>query len=145
MDPYYMPFVWLAIAFIMGIVEAGTSQLVSIWFVLGAVAAAITCIFTDNIPIQIAVFIIISLIALAVTRPFVKKITQKKAEPTNSDRYIGMTAEVISEINNQKGRGQVNVSGSVWSARSVDNSILPEGKMVVVEKIEGVKLIVKEV
>lgn len=145
MDPYYMPFIWLGIAFIMGVLEAGTSQLVSIWFVLGSVAAAITCIFTDNIPIQIAVFIIISLIALAVTRPFVKKITQKKAEPTNSDRYIGMTAEVISEINNQKGHGQVNVSGSVWSARSIDNSILPEGKMVVVEKIEGVKLIVKEV
>lgn len=145
MDPYYMPFIWLGIAFIMGVLEAGTSQLVSIWFVLGSVSAAITCIFTDNIPIQIAVFIIVSLIALAVTRPFVKKITQKKAEPTNSDRYIGMTAEVISEINNQKGAGQVNVSGSVWSARSADNSILPEGKIVVVEKIEGVKLIVKEV
>lgn len=142
MDVNIMPFIWLGIALFAGILEASTGQLVSIWFVLGAVAAAVSCVFTDNITVQIVIFVVISLIAVAATRPLVKKFLNKPRVKTNSDRYIGRVGKVIKEINNQDGVGQINVSGSIWSARSNDGSILPVNTNVKVDRIEGVKLIV---
>lgn len=143
MDPLLMPFVWLGVALVMGVIEACTAQLVSVWFVLGSIAAAITCIFSDNVPLQIVIFLAVSVAAVLITRPFVKKVTKVKAVRTNSDRYIGETAEVIKQINNIEGEGQVNVRGSVWSARTDDNSVIDKGSFVIVERIEGVRLIVK--
>ena len=61
---------------------------------------------------------------------------------TNADMYIGETAVVLEEIDNTRGTGQIKVKGSVWTARSRNNSVIPAGENVCVEKIEGVKLIV---
>lgn len=139
----YMAFIWLGVALVMGVLEATTLQLVSIWFVLGGISAAITCVFTDDILVQVAVFICVSLVALLVTRPLVKKFTHFKKTETNADRYIGKTGKVILEINNELGQGQVNVEGSVWTARSINgNVIIPIDANVKVNSIEGVKLIV---
>ncbi len=80
---------------------------------------------------------------LAVTRPVVKqKLTVKKTS-TNADRYIGKIAVVTVGINNTLETGQVNVLGSIWTARSADGSEIPAGSRVVVESISGVKLIVR--
>ena len=45
----YMPIVWIGFAIFMLLCEGFTTQLVSIWFVLGSVCAAITTIFTSDI------------------------------------------------------------------------------------------------
>ena len=37
------------------------------------------------------------------------------------------------------------MSGSVWTARAVDDAVIPKGANVEVESIEGVKLLVKAV
>jgi len=129
----------------MGLCEVSTVQLVSIWFVLGAIAAAASCIFTSNIPLQIGIFLAVSVLALVVTRPFVRKITNRKPVSTNSDRYIGETGEVTVEINNLLGQGQIVVNGSVWTARSTDDAVMPVGRKVLVEDIQGVKLMVKPI
>ena len=84
-----------------------------------------------------------TLLTLIVTRPFVKKVMRFQKTETNADRYIGSDGLVILEINNELGQGQVNVSGSIWTARTVDNAILPVGARVRVENIEGVKLMVR--
>ena len=42
---YAQPLIWLAVALVMLIIEAATVQMVSIWFCLGAVAAAIAAWF----------------------------------------------------------------------------------------------------
>ena len=55
MEPY-MPFIWIGFAIVMAVCEAATTQLVSIWFVVGAVAAAISTIFTPSIFIQFVSF-----------------------------------------------------------------------------------------
>ncbi len=68
----YMPIVWIGFAIFMLLCEGVTTQLVSIWFVLGSVCAAITTIFTSDITIQSAVFLVVSLVSLIVTRPLLK-------------------------------------------------------------------------
>lgn len=139
-----MPYIWLIVIIVMSVIEALTAQLVSIWFVIGAVAALIVSIITPSITIQTATFIVVTIITLLATRPFVKKILNFKKEDTNIGRYIGKTGVVISKIDNSLGKGQVNVSGNVWTARSQDDTIIEEGLDVVVMSIEGVKLIVKK-
>ena len=42
---YAQPLIWLAVALVMLIIEAATVQMVSIWFCLGAVAAAIAGLY----------------------------------------------------------------------------------------------------
>lgn len=138
----YMPFIWIGFAVIMAVCEVFSTQLVSIWFVLGAVCAAITTIFTPSIPIQSAVFLVVSFVALIVTLPLVRKIKSKRGQArTNADRLIGQTGDMLTEIADSEQIGQVKISGEVWSAKS--DSQLSKGAKVKVLAIEGVKLIVQ--
>lgn len=137
-----MTLFWLIFAVVMAVLEGATVQLVSIWFCIGGTAACITSLFTDNIIIQAVVFVLVTAVALAVTRPLVKKMKQKKAEPTNADRYIGKTGIVTQTIDNSQAQGMVKVDNQKWTARSSSGELIPEGASVTVTAIEGVKLIV---
>lgn len=139
----FMPYLWFGFALLLAIIEGVTYQLVSIWFVIGAVVSAVVSIFVpDNVLLQVIVFVVVSVLTLIITRPVVKKITKTKKSPTNSDRYIGMKGIVREEIDNTKGIGLVTIKGSVWSASSEDDSVLPKDSVVLVKDIKGVKLIV---
>lgn len=139
----YMPFIWIGFAVIMAVCEAFTTQLVSIWFVFGSVSAAITSIFTKDIPIQSAVFLIVSFVALIVTRPLVKKFKAKHGlTSTNADRLIGKVGVILVDIDDEHSVGQVKVEGETWSAKSELTPILKDTKVKVLA-IEGVKLVVE--
>ena len=69
----YMPYVWIAVMIIMAVFEGVTTQLVSVWFVCGALAAAIVSFFVPSFAVQFAVFVGVSLILLLVTKPLVRK------------------------------------------------------------------------
>ncbi len=137
-----MTIIWLVIAVVMGVTEACTVQLVSVWFAIGSAAACITSLFTDQIYIQVIVFVVVTAIALAVTRPLVKKLKRKRPEATNADRYIGRSAVVVEAIDNDHAKGLVKVDNEKWTARSADGQSIEPGDRVVVTAIEGVKLIV---
>lgn len=141
----FLPYVWLAAIIFTSICEIATAQLVSIWFVLGSVAALITSLFTDDILTQVLVFLAVTFVTLIATRPLVKKLKNVKVVETNSGRCIGKFANVTVEINNTAGQGQVNVEGAIWSARSKDDSVIAEGTQVKILSIEGVKLIVEQI
>lgn len=90
------------------------------------------------------IFFAVTILALVLTRPIVKKVTSFKKEDTNSGRYIGKEGFVTLEINNLENRGQVSVLGVIWSARSENGDIILENETIEVKKIEGVKLIVSK-
>ena len=139
-----MTWIWLGLFAVFIIIEAATVQLVTVWFAIGSFCSFVSSFFTENIPVQIVLFIAVSAVALAVTRPIVKKITQHKKMPTNADMYIGKDGIVFEEINNLEAKGLVKIKGSYWSARSFDDSVVFKvNDTVVAERIEGVKLIVK--
>lgn len=140
---HIMPFIWIGFAVLLAICEAYTVQLVSIWFMLGAVCAAITTIFTDSILIQCAVFLVVSFIALIATRPFVKKLKKKVGDiPTNANKLVGKIGVVTIDIPSAEDVGQVKVCGQTWSAKSSNAPIIKDSKVKVLS-IEGVKLIVE--
>lgn len=135
---------WVVLLILLIVIEAVTAQMVTIWFVAGAAAAIVAERFGAQIWLQWVIFIAVSAVALVVTRPLVKKLTKTKLQPTNADRCIGQTAVVVQEIDNVAGKGQVHVNGVIWTARSADGSVIGKDEKVTVEKIEGVKLIVKQ-
>ena len=139
-----MTIIWLVALIVLAVLEGITVQLVSIWFAIGAAAACVTSLITDNIIIQIAVFIAVSAIVLAATRPLVKKMRKKGIEHTNADRYVGKIAVVIQAIDNNKAEGLVKVDNQKWTARSANGDPIPEGTEVTVTAIEGVKLMVEK-
>ncbi|MBR2041198.1 MAG: NfeD family protein [Oscillospiraceae bacterium] len=137
-----MPFVWLIIAVILGVIEAVTVSLISVWFAVGALAAIIPAYFGVPIWGQILVFLAVSAVAFAFTKRFFKDVVKVKKQPTNSDSLIGTDGIVTAEINNLEGKGKVYISGLTWSARAFDGKDIPEGSVVKVERIEGATLIV---
>lgn len=137
-----MLYFWISAFVVLVIVEAATVQLVTIWFAVGALGALIAELLHADIWLQWVVFVALSLITLIATRPLVKKISNKKIQPTNADRNIGAQALVLEDIDNTLGKGSVNVKGVTWTARSLNGDFIEKDSMVVVNEIEGAKLLV---
>ena len=72
-----MSYGWFIVFVVLLFIELATVNLVSIWFAVGSLLAFITTFITDNILIQILVFIISSAIALILTKPIIKKIKSR--------------------------------------------------------------------
>ena len=138
-----MTLVWTGAVILFGIAEGLTAGLVSIWFVFGALAALAAAFLNAGVGVQIAVFVIVSAVTLALTRPIVKRLMHRRSEPTNLDRVVGETARVTETIDNAASGGAVYVGGKTWTARSEGDEIIPAGAQVTVTRIEGVKLLVK--
>lgn len=145
MAEYAMLIFWAVLLILLIVVEAVTAQMVTIWFAAGAAAAIAAELLGAQVWLQWVVFIAVSAVALVATRPIVRKLTKTKVQPTNADRCIGQTAVVTEEIDNIAAKGQVNVNGVIWTARSSDGSVIGKEERVTVEKIDGVKLIVKKI
>ena len=141
----YMIWVWLGAAVVFGVVEALTAGLVSIWFVAGSAAALIGAFLGAGLGAQVALFVVVSAAALAVTRPLVRRYTAGKAVPTNLDRVLGDSGKVTETIDNENSSGAVYVDGKTWTARSADGSVIPAGTVVEILRMEGVKLFVKKI
>ena len=137
------PGFWLIIMVVLLIIEAMVPGLVSIWFALGALAALIGAVGGVLLPGQIVLFLLVSIAALVATRPLVKKYVNGKTQHTNADRILGQECVVTEQIDNLAGTGEITVGGKRWTARSADQSVIPKEACVVVERIEGVKAIVK--
>ena len=139
-----MVIVWLVAMIVLIIVEAMVPGLVSIWFALGALAALVSALFNAPVWLQIVWFLIVSILALVLTKPLVRKIQSGRIQPTNADTVIGKECVVVEEVNNVLGTGAVTVDGKTWTARNVDEkAVSSPGEVKTVEKIEGVKLIIK--
>jgi membrane protein implicated in regulation of membrane protease activity len=138
-----MVWIWLAAAIVFIIIEAMTVGLTTIWFAAGALAALVLALLKVGTGIQVAVFLILSLVLLATTRKiFVNKL-RTGSEKTNVDALVGEEAVVLEDITPHN-TGLVKVKGQNWTAVAYDKdaTILKE-TTVTVKAIEGVKLIVE--
>ena len=134
--------VWLLIILILAFVEVVTVNLVSIWFIASGIVSLIISIFYDNFFVQFAVFVILGIILLMTTRKFLEKLIKSREDTkTNLDRILGSTA-VVTEPLTKNEVGEVKIEGKKWSAISKES--LEVGEEVIIESIDGVKLIVRK-
>lgn len=133
---------WLVLLVVFAVLEGVTAGLVSIWFCAGSLAALIATWLGASLPVQIGLFVVISLIAMAIIRPMARKWFQPRLQKTNADRILEQEGVVAEEIDNLRGQGQVKIGGILWTARAAREEIIPAGTRVRVVRIEGVKAIV---
>lgn len=133
---------WLAVILILSFIEIGTINLVSIWFVASALVSLLLSFFPIPFYIQFIVFVVLGIVLLITTRKSLEKFLSKTKQKTNLDRVVGMQGIVTEKIS-KNNPGEVKVDGKRWTA--VSDKTIDEGKTVEIMKIEGVKLIVKEV
>lgn len=136
--------IWAVALVAFLIIEGATAQLVTIWFAAGALVSLIAAVFKAPFWLQIVLFVGVSAVTLFATWPLVRRIRNRKAESLNADRVIGQTAVVTETIDNIEGTGSVKIDGVVWTARTADEAPIEAGAQVTIERIEGVKVIVKE-
>ncbi len=137
-----MTIFWAAAIVVFIVVEAATVGLVSVWFAIGAFGALICAQLGAEFWAQALIFLVLSAVALAFTRPLAKKHMANNINRTNADRVFDMIGVVTERIDNLNQTGAVQVGGKLWSARSDSGSIIESGEKVRAVRIEGVKLIV---
>ena len=138
--------IWLGLMIVFLVVEAACPiHLVSIWFAVGSLAAAVVGALSGPVWLQLALFLVISGGLLALLWPFTRRFLNPKLTPTNVDSILGTQGYVTESIDNLDSHGRVKLGGMFWTARSADGSPIPAGTLVRVEKIEGVKAIVSPV
>ena len=138
-----MVYAWLALIGVFIVLEAATVNLVSVWFIGGAVAGLVCAILGAGTLLQVTVFILVSALMLALLRPVLKKYLRVKPTKTNADRLVGQEALVTEEIDNLRETGAIRINGVLWTAKSADDTQIPIGTRVVIERIEGAKVYVK--
>ena len=141
-DGMTLKITWLALLILFGVGEAVTVGLTSVWFAVGALGALVCALVGAHLWVQIGVFLALSGLSLALVRPLAKKFLAPGYSATNADRVIGTDAVVVQQIDNLHGQGQVNIAGQTWTARSQNDVVIPEGTLVRVLRIEGVKVFV---
>lgn len=142
---YYMLYVWLGVFVVALIVEGVTTELVSVWFAVGALVA-LPFGFFKEFWISIIVFVVVSTVALIFTRPIVRRITQRRERKTNVDDVIGKKLKTITDIT-KFDAGEVKLNGIVYTAilRDNDDKTISKDKIVEVVSIKGNRLVVKEI
>lgn len=133
---------WLAAMVVFIAAEAMTVSLVSIWFAAGALGAILVALLGGGLVLQVTVFLALAVALLLSLRSIVRKHFTPHVTRTNIDSVIGATGIVVTPVNNIAALGQVQINGMEWSARSSDNSHIPAGALVRVDRVEGVKVFV---
>ena len=136
---------WLAAMVVFILAEAATVTLVSIWFAAGALCAIVVALLGGGLGLQVTVFLVVAALMLISLRGAVRKYIRPRIVRTNVDAIAGTTGYVTTPINNVAALGRVKLSSMEWSARSTDGSHIPEGTLVRVDRVEGVKVFVSPV
>ena len=141
----FAAFVWLGLVILFLIAEGATVSLVSLWFAAGAVAAMFAALLGAGAWLQTGLFLVVSGALLLMLRPIVRRYLVPKITPTNVDSLVGSTGLVTEAIDNVTASGQVKLGAMEWTARSTTGENIPQGTLIRVDRIEGVKVYVTPV
>ncbi len=139
-----MGILWLIAIIAFGVLESVTAQFISIWFAGGAFASLIAYLLGAGQATQWITFAIVSAVLLILTRPLVKRLAKTDVAVTGTDMLIGKSAVMTKATDSRGESGEAKIDGKIWTVNSVDGEPIEEGTVVTIEKIEGVKLIVKK-
>ncbi len=137
---------WGVILAIAVIAELATLNLVSLWFIFGALVSLIASLFGASVTLQFTLFVVMSAIGFLVFFFAIKpRLANRVVRATNADRIIGKEGIVIEPVDSLAGTGQIKVQGQIWSARLEGDGRITEGELIRVLGIAGVKAIVEPV
>lgn len=134
---------WLIFALVLAGAEALTGHLFLVMLGGGALAAALTSWLTDwPVWVDGAVFLIVSVVLLALVRPALRRrLTPATVPQLGIEALTGRTALVLERV--ARDEGQVRLDGQVWTARPLNEDDAYEpGEPVTVMHINGATAVV---
>ena len=134
---------WLIVAAAALVIEMISLGLSSIWFTGGGIVAALIAYADGPLWLQVIAFVGVSTILLLLMRPLAKKRLKIGEEKTNIDSMIGRIEKVLVTVDNNAGTGMIKIGDIDWRAVSDDGSVIPDGTLVKISRIEGTKLYVR--
>ena len=144
MDWWLQAVIWLVAFVFLMIIELTTLALTTVWFAGGALVSFFLALFKVDVTTQLIVFCIVSVILMILLRPLARKTIMNRTQKTNVDSLVGKTAKVTAPVSNADGTGSVMLNGLEWTARAMNDwETFPEGTLVVVREIRGVKAMVE--
>jgi membrane protein implicated in regulation of membrane protease activity len=137
---------WLIAAVILAIGEIATTGLFLAPFAAGAAIAALLAAAGAGAVIEWAVFLVVSVIALAALRPVARAHKRSRGQiKTGTAALVGQHAVVVERIANAEGVGCVRLDGEIWTARAFDDDETFEpGARVQVLEIRGATALVSD-
>lgn len=140
-----LTWLWIVIAILFFVGEIFTAGFVLMCFGVGALLAAAAGFAGFGLVWQLAVFIVGSVIAVLLSRPFARQVSGAGEQPVAIGRVIGQQGLVLKEINPRTGTGLVRIGTEEWRAESATGEVIPAGATVEVLGVEGVRLRVRPV
>ena len=134
---------WLIVAAAALVIEIISLGLSSIWFTGGGIVAALIAYADGPLWLQVIAFVGVSTILLLLMRPLAKKRLKIGEEKTNIDSMIGRIEKVLVTVDNNAGTGMIKIGDIDWRAVSDDGSVIPDGTLVKISRIEGTRLYVR--
>jgi membrane protein implicated in regulation of membrane protease activity len=108
---------------------------------IGALGGCLATAFSNNEAVAWVSFAVVSIASVFLLRPFAIKYLSKGLKKSNVDALIGQKAWVTEAIT-PPALGMVKIIGEIWRAQSTED--IPVETWVIVEKVEGTRLIVKK-
>lgn len=134
---------WLGLAFVLGIVETTTVDLIFLMLAGGALAGAAAALLgVDPLWLQIVIAIAVSVALLGFVRPVAKRhLRTSGSTRTGAAALVGRKGVVVETVDAE--RGLIKLAGEIWTARSYDGtSVIEAGRDVDVIEIQGATALV---
>ncbi|HEB84615.1 MAG TPA: NfeD family protein [Bacteroidetes bacterium] len=137
---------WFILAVILLIGEIFTPGFLLACFSLGAFGSGLVALLGGNLTFQLIVFGIVTIVIFFTIRPLMMRLAKKSESTvkTNVDALVGRYGKVVAAIDPDANSGRVRIGGEDWWAVTEDETPVPEGARVIVLRVDGSKLIVRD-
>ena len=131
---------WLAISIVAILIDIFTSAFLFVWFAIGGFAAIASGLAGLEFPAQLGIFIVVSLVSMAIGYPVVKKNFKNTTNtPLMEETYIGKVFLAEEDIDKTL---RFKVGGIYWTGKN-EGPIINKGESYKITGIEGNKLLIK--
>lgn len=136
--------IWIAVGIFFLIVELCTTALVSIWFVPAAVITCLLSFVIKSAVWQIAIFVLLSAVFMAVFRRIYKKYIKKPVDDVDqNEKLIGKIVTVVDRTNGINGR--VKLGDIYWKAVTENGETLSENEKAAIKSVNSTTLIITKI
>lgn len=137
---------WLSIGVVLFVMEMAVPGFILFFFGVAAWITALGCyLFSWTLNIQLAVFLVASLVSLFGLRTLVKKVFIGDEKDDDADSIMAKGGEkcVVTTAIYPPAEGQVKFSGTFWRAEAEEN--IEEGEIIEILKQENLLMYVKKI
>ncbi len=135
--------IWMIIAAAFVVGEIFTAGFFLLWFGIGAAVAGVLAILGIGFGWQVGAFVVVSGVLFIVSRGIAERFSKKQPAGIGADRFVGLDAIVLEEVDNDNNTGRVRLKKEEWRADSETGEVIPAGKKVTVTRLDGTHLVVK--